>query len=298
MLDLLTTIIGFVPPELPPSVEEAYRAKCIQLKQRLNEVEEANDSARLRIARINRGIQKSRLERAFLLEQLAKRTSTNVEDSEGSPSPPPTPKEKPLRTKRGHRKPDFMNTDVGEGRSGNIFIRQGPGTMSPSSENFSHTQHETQQASLTQVQSQGSKLPPKNNETHSVLIQNNTESAQSQNNHLKSTVDIPSSEVRPRLPIENGKETSDAFADPEANLARDWGTKESSRKKDHRKYEPVKKSAEISERDNNDTKASDNFYGESRPIEDTGEDVEIQDNFGTPITATLEISGFTPVNRV
>jgi hypothetical protein len=31
-----------------------------------------------------------RLERAFLLEQLAKRTSTNVEDSEGSPSPPPT----------------------------------------------------------------------------------------------------------------------------------------------------------------------------------------------------------------
>lgn len=31
-----------------------------------------------------------RLERAFLLEQLAKRTSTNVEDSDGSPSPPPT----------------------------------------------------------------------------------------------------------------------------------------------------------------------------------------------------------------
>jgi hypothetical protein len=86
----LTKRPGAIPPELPPSVEAAYRKKCIQLKQRMNEVEEANDAARQRLARINRSIQKMRLERAFLLEQLAKRTSTNVEDSEGSPSPPPT----------------------------------------------------------------------------------------------------------------------------------------------------------------------------------------------------------------
>lgn len=79
-----------MPPELPPSVEEAYRKKCIELKQRLNEVEEANDATRQRIVRSRRGVDKLRLERAFLLEQLAKRTSTNVEDSEGSPSPPPT----------------------------------------------------------------------------------------------------------------------------------------------------------------------------------------------------------------
>jgi len=87
--DNLTKTTG-VPPPLPPSVEEAYRRKCIQLKQRMNEVEEANDASRQRLARLNRQIQKMRLERAFLLEQLAKRTSTNVEDSEGSPSPPPT----------------------------------------------------------------------------------------------------------------------------------------------------------------------------------------------------------------
>jgi hypothetical protein len=87
--DNLTKTIG-VPPPLPPSVEEAYRRKCVQLKQRMNEVEEANDASRQRLARLNRQIQKMRLERAFLLEQLAKRTSTNVEDSEGSPSPPPT----------------------------------------------------------------------------------------------------------------------------------------------------------------------------------------------------------------
>ncbi|KAI5465712.1 hypothetical protein BGZ63DRAFT_349262 [Mariannaea sp. PMI_226] len=107
-----------IPSTLPPSVEEAYRRKCIQLKNRTNEVENSNDAARLRLARIKRQVEKLRIERAFLLEQLAKRTSTNVEDSDGSPSPPPTnldglaelmvnprkPKDKPLRTKRGHRK--------------------------------------------------------------------------------------------------------------------------------------------------------------------------------------------------
>ncbi|KAI9166808.1 hypothetical protein HJFPF1_02923 [Paramyrothecium foliicola] len=118
-----------VPPSLPPSVEEAYRRKCVQLKNRTNEVEDANDAARLRLARIKRQVEKLRIERAFLLEQLAKRTSTNVEDSDGSPSPPPTdkridvlgdvdanprkPKERPLRTKRGHRKPSA----VGDGDS-------------------------------------------------------------------------------------------------------------------------------------------------------------------------------------
>jgi hypothetical protein len=78
------------PPTLPPSVEEAYRRKCIQLRHRMKTVEEANDASRIRLLRMRRGIEKMRLERAFLLEQLAKRTSTNVEDSDGSPSPPPT----------------------------------------------------------------------------------------------------------------------------------------------------------------------------------------------------------------
>lgn len=87
---VLTALAGAIPPPLAPTVEEAYRRKCIQLKQRVNEVEHDNDSARLRVVRLERGVQKLRLERAFLLEQLAKRTSTNVEDSEGSPSPPPT----------------------------------------------------------------------------------------------------------------------------------------------------------------------------------------------------------------
>ncbi|THV45586.1 hypothetical protein BGAL_0472g00060 [Botrytis galanthina] len=126
------------PPTLPPSVEESYKRKCIQLKTRMNEVEEANDAARLRLSRMRRAINKMRLERAFLLEQMSKRTSTNVEDSEGSPSPPPTPQEKPLRTKRGHRKPSFLNTlgdptvPLPNSLNANLAI-------SPSSSSFSHT---------------------------------------------------------------------------------------------------------------------------------------------------------------
>lgn len=174
-----------VPPQLPPSVEEAYRRKCIQLKQRTNEVEEANDAARLRLARLKRQVEKMRLERAFLLEQLAKRTSTNVEDSEGSPSPPPTvrdaissppgsplpgghtrhhqphhhtslhhtrtgrvgkltataqPKEKPLRIKRGHRKPSAIPSLDLPTAAGATFINQNLQTQSPSSDAFSAAQ--------------------------------------------------------------------------------------------------------------------------------------------------------------
>ncbi|KAG9515825.1 hypothetical protein KCV07_g7188, partial [Aureobasidium melanogenum] len=73
------------PPEatqntpLAPSVEKAYYRKCIELKRRLNDVEEANDAARQRKARLNRAIMKMRLERAFLLEQLAKRLQNTTD---------------------------------------------------------------------------------------------------------------------------------------------------------------------------------------------------------------------------
>ena len=50
-----------IPPALPPSVEEAYRRKCVQLKQRTNEVEEENDATRIRLARIRRQIEKMRV---------------------------------------------------------------------------------------------------------------------------------------------------------------------------------------------------------------------------------------------
>lgn len=92
---------GSALPTLPPSVEEAYKKKCIQLKRRMNEVEESNDAFRLRKVRLMRGIRKMRLERAFLLEILGKRMKKNGsgpngvhgfydEESEGSSEGPPT----------------------------------------------------------------------------------------------------------------------------------------------------------------------------------------------------------------
>ena len=92
---------GIIPPALPPSVEAAYKKKCIELKRRLIEVDEDNDAKRLRIARLHQGIRKMRLERAYLLEALAKRQKKNGssvdgfpaaydEESEGSSEGPPT----------------------------------------------------------------------------------------------------------------------------------------------------------------------------------------------------------------
>jgi hypothetical protein len=77
-------------PALPASIEESYRKKCKEIKKRITEIESSNDLLTSRIQRARRAIQRMRLERAFLLEQLEKRTDERVADSEGSPSPPPT----------------------------------------------------------------------------------------------------------------------------------------------------------------------------------------------------------------
>ncbi|PNH26707.1 hypothetical protein BJF96_g9964 [Verticillium dahliae] len=154
-----------IPPALPPSVEEAYRRKCIQLKQRTSEVEDENDATRVRLARIRRQVEKMRLERAMLLEQLTRRTSTNVEDSDGSPSPPPTPKEKPLRTKRGHRKPSLLaDIDAAATKSAaaSPLVNQHPATQSPSSEAFSHAQGNADSAAAAApATTNGVSKPPK-----------------------------------------------------------------------------------------------------------------------------------------
>ncbi|KAF2846387.1 hypothetical protein T440DRAFT_471837 [Plenodomus tracheiphilus IPT5] len=91
---------AFSQKDLPPSVESAYYRKCIDLRRRITDIEDSNDGTRLRITRLNRGIQKMRLERAFLLEQINKHMEYNADDSDRSSSPPPTPTDKPLRSKR------------------------------------------------------------------------------------------------------------------------------------------------------------------------------------------------------
>ncbi|KAL2693950.1 hypothetical protein Neosp_000519 [[Neocosmospora] mangrovei] len=197
-----------IPTALPPSVEEAYRRKCIQLKNRTSEVEDANDAARLRLARIKRQVEKLRIERAFLLEQLAKRTSANVEDSDGSPSPPPTdyqfaipselaanpqkPKDKPLRTKRGHRKSMMTDADA-KAAGGASFNTQNAG--SPTSETFSHPPESQSKGPRANGVSKDAKKPA-------------------------DAFELYCSETRPALEAKH--KDGDAEVDVESELARGW----------------------------------------------------------------------------
>ena len=62
------------PSTNPPSVETAYKQKCIALKKRLGEIEAENEFARVRNRRGLQYIHKMRLESCILLERLAKVT--------------------------------------------------------------------------------------------------------------------------------------------------------------------------------------------------------------------------------
>lgn len=99
-------------------MESAYYRKCIDLRRRITDIEDSNDGTRLRITRLSRGIQKMRLERAFLLEQLNKHMEYNVDDSDRSSSPPPTPTDKPLRSKRSHNRKGSPPLGGGSGSAG------------------------------------------------------------------------------------------------------------------------------------------------------------------------------------
>ncbi|KAJ5569533.1 uncharacterized protein N7459_008963 [Penicillium hispanicum] len=131
-----------LPSVNPPSVEIAYKRKCIALKRRLTEVETENDIMRTRNRRGWQYIQKMRLESCMLLERLAKVTGMAEEAQSGAADPelraraaammsnstslngvggaaagadledetegssdeqPPTPEERPLRVKRSRK---------------------------------------------------------------------------------------------------------------------------------------------------------------------------------------------------
>ncbi|CAD6505383.1 BgTH12-00874, partial [Blumeria graminis f. sp. triticale] len=294
---ILIITSGVIPPELPPSVEEAYRAKCIQLKHRLSEVEEANDNARARIVRINRSIQKSRLERAFLLEQLAKRTSANVEDSEGSPSPPPTPKDKPLRIKRGHRKPEFMNNDATEAQTRSICAGQGQTTMSPPSDAVSNTFPDPRRNSTPQTQSQPSKRQLLSNGTNrssgpSIFLSN-----QSRQHDPNNAFEVYNNELRPNLENEHRKEILEGSYDLEAALLMGWNALGPKKKNEYKqKLDIIKQALDADEdtvRGGTPRLASPHL----QRVEEVEEnDVEMADDVSTPVPAP-EISGFTAVNR-
>lgn len=76
-----------IPPANPPSVEIAYKRKCIALKKRLAEVEAENEIMRTRNRRGSQYIQKMRLETCMLLERLTKVTGMADEAKTGSVNP-------------------------------------------------------------------------------------------------------------------------------------------------------------------------------------------------------------------
>jgi hypothetical protein len=80
----------------------AYYRKCIALKRRLTAVELANDAFKLRRVRLDRAVMKMRLERAFLLDELRRRTDYDVEASDGSGDEglATPPQDRPQRDKR------------------------------------------------------------------------------------------------------------------------------------------------------------------------------------------------------
>lgn len=231
-----------VPPSLPPSVEEAYRRKCVQLKNRTNEVEDANDAARLRLARIKRQVEKLRVERAFLLEQLSKRTSANVEDSDGSPSPPPTPKDKPLRIKRGHRKSTLLDID-GKATPNSCF-------KEPASPSESQAKGEAAEGSPTNGVRKSSKTP-------------------------KSAFALYCTETRPILEERNKDDDGDGGdVDIDEDLARAWEDLPAAEREEFQiKFEEVTKKAEEDKDDeididNDDDKDKDDKEGADQDTPD------------------------------
>ncbi|RHZ51334.1 uncharacterized protein CDV56_104127 [Aspergillus thermomutatus] len=82
-MDTSTKPSSSLPSSNPPSVEGAYKRKCIALKKRLNEIEAENEMMRMRNKRGWQYIQKMRLESCILLERLAKVTGMAEEAQAG-----------------------------------------------------------------------------------------------------------------------------------------------------------------------------------------------------------------------
>ncbi|KAI9734552.1 MAG: hypothetical protein M1834_002153 [Cirrosporium novae-zelandiae] len=132
---------------LAPSVELAYKKKCVELKRRLNEIEKHNDEQRRKKMQLDTGIRKLKLERAILLDHLGKVVDLNKQSirslqpnghprevDEGMVDQAHNPKERSGRSKRGHRQsslPTLLPTPAGQAPT---FQVQTPSNMIPSAQ--------------------------------------------------------------------------------------------------------------------------------------------------------------------
>lgn len=128
------------------------------------------------------------------------------------------PKEKPLRTKRGHRKPSFMN-NLAEGRLGGGFPQQGANTLSPASETFSH--RDASNAPIhgsSQISSQQRPLPGSNGYRASTGPSNSPPPPR----RPKNAFDLYCNEMRPALMLSKRAEIATGTYDLERALAEGW----------------------------------------------------------------------------
>jgi non-histone protein 10 len=212
-----------------------------------------------------------------------------------TPSLDTQPKEKPLRTKRGHRKPEFLSS-LGDGTAGSAFIQQGPVTLSPSSDAFSHTHPDPSQTirtSTPQAQTQTSKrqLPNGHKYTAPGPPKSNLERAP------KNAFDLYCKDMRSVLAEKHTKEIADDSFEIEGALARGWNALDEDGQGEFlRKFEQVKKAAEVEKEvgAGGGRAGQTLFDGGSRNADEDVEMAEEGDDVDTP---SGEGGGFTAVNR-
>ncbi|KAB8272785.1 mitochondrial carrier domain-containing protein [Aspergillus minisclerotigenes] len=227
----------------PPSVELAYKRKCVALKKRLNEIENENDLMRVRNRRGWQYIHKMRLESCILLERLAKVTGMAEEaqagvnpelraraaamlsnaavldpgekeggggayyadDTEGSSDEqPPTPQERPLRVKRSRK------SNVGDGADDDA---------APSANNAPESSSAAGSASLPRL----APAPSQEDMTSSFRIQAGNGSAQDKENNTGSGSDRGGSQN----PESGSREPGQGEVSVEPTTPMDMDTKES-----------------------------------------------------------------------
>lgn len=191
---------------------------------------------------------------------------------------------------------------MGDGRPGAAFIQQGPVTLSPSSDAFSHTHPDGSQplrnsTPQAQIQPHSSKRHLATNGTVAGPT-SNLASTPSQARRPKNAFDLYCNESRPILATEHQKEIAEGTYNIEQALAAGWSSLDAVRKADFMtRNEQLKRAAET-EKDTGGSSSGPRqtvFDAEKRVDEDVemGEDAE---EAGTP-SAAGELGGFTAVNR-
>lgn len=179
---------------------------------------------------------------------------------------------------------------MGDGRPGSAFIQQGPVTLSPSSDAFSHTHPDPLRNSTPRAQSAKRQLP--SNGTHPTPIPSNLNATPSHPRRPKNAFDLYCNETSPALAEQYKDEIVAGTYNVEAALAQGWSTLDPEKKAEcSQRFEQTKRATELEKEGGGGLPRTAVF---DAPADDGDEDVEMGDEAGTPAT---EAGGFTAVNQ-